>query len=385
MWTFDLWEGPVCDQKKSGRCWIYASMNPIRQKVCEKYQVLENQFFLSTNYISFFDFYEKSEGFLGHVIELRGKPEKKQELFTAFREPVQTVGQWSYFAELASKYGLVPLSAMPDTDASKDNIWVNLLNTKLRYGGKRVYECGLEETSSIKQDILREVYSFLEVKLGKLPKVFRWEYQDVSGREHVVERLTPIDFLNEICSVDFQDYIMLMHHPSQKWLSPCAYHEEKELEKRSPFLTMLSVDMDVIEDAMLRQIQAGEQVVIAAGVRYQSDRTQGRLDTEIEREQMPVFDKADAIFYKQIKACHVMSVDGAYFDASALCGSNGSWIYKVQDSHGMETGGNGHYTMTADWFRKYVLSAVVRKEYLSEDLKELLKQEAVYMPKTERF
>lgn len=385
MWTYDLWEGPVCDQKKSGRCWIYASMNPIRQKVCEKYQVLDNQFFLSTNYISFFDFYEKCKDFLGHVIELRGKPEKKQELFAAFREPVQTVGQWSYFAELASKYGLVPLSAMPDTGASKDNAWVNLLNTKLRYGGKRVYECELEETSGIKQDILREVYSFLEKKLGKPPKTFLWEYQDVSGREHAIERLTPIGFLKEICSVDFHDYIMLMHHPSQKWLAPCAYHEEKELEKRSPFLTMLSVDMDVIEDAMLRHIQAGEQVVIAADVRYQSDRTQGRLDTEIEREQTPVFDKADAIFYKQIKACHVMSVDGAGYDDSADDGCAGSWIYKVQDSHGMETGGNGHYTMTSDWFRKYVLSAVVRKEYLSGELQSLLEQEAVYMPKTERF
>ena len=41
--------------------------------------------------------------------------------------------------------------------------------------------------------------------------------------------------------------------------------------------------------------------------------------------------------------------------------------------------------MTDAWFDAYVLSAVVRREYLSTELREFLNRPAVYMPKTERF
>ena len=134
--------------------------------------------------------------------------------------------------------------------------------------------------------------------------------------------------------------------------------------------------------------QDGEQVVIGCDVRHAGNRAAGELSTE--KYGAPLFRKGDAIAYREIYACHVMSIDGWAQD--------GRW--KVQDSHGVNrradppfperqsgkegTGPDGHYVMTDAWFDAYVLSAVVQKKYLPENLRILLKQ-SVYMPKTERF
>ena len=71
-----------------------------------------------------------------------------------------------------------------------------------------------------------------------------------------------------------------------------------------------------------------------------------------------------------------MSLDG---------GSPGEDRWRALDSHGLETGPDGHYVMTSGWFDAYVLSAVIKKESLPPPLREVLERPAVYMPKTERF
>ena len=48
----DLFPGLLCDQRQNGRCWIYASLAPFRQKLGIPF---------STNYICFFDQLRKSK------------------------------------------------------------------------------------------------------------------------------------------------------------------------------------------------------------------------------------------------------------------------------------------------------------------------------------
>ena len=53
---------PVANQMASGRCWLFAGLNVLREKVAEKYE-LEN-FELSQNYTAFWDKFEKINYFL---------------------------------------------------------------------------------------------------------------------------------------------------------------------------------------------------------------------------------------------------------------------------------------------------------------------------------
>ena len=137
---------------------------------------------------------------------------------------------------------------------------------------------------------------------------------------------------------------------------------------------MLSVDMETMKALALRQLENGEQVVIGCDVRHSGSQAAGELSVEIYGA--PLLGKADAIGYREINACHVMSLDGA---------EPGEDRWRVVDSHGLETGPDGHYVMTSGWFDAYVLSAVIKKEYLPPPLREVLERPAVYMPKTERF
>jgi len=353
--SLSLRHGSVCDQKRSGRCWIYASLNPLRQKICEKYGCAD--FFFSTNHIYYFDQLEKSRAFLARMLELRELPQDSPALSALLREPISSVGQWSYFASLAKRHGLVPLEAMPDTPASADGTRLTrALGETLRLGAYRIRR---GETAAA---TLTEIEGLLREALGTPPTDFLWN-------ETV---FTPLSFLREAVGADFGQYVMLMHHPSDRWPVNRAYHEQADPKRREPLLTMLSVEADTLKALALRQLREGEQVVIGCDVRHAANRAAGELSTE--RYGAPKLAKSDAIAYREICACHVMSIDGRDDD--------GRW--RVQDSHGAETGPDGHYVMTDDWFDAYVLSAVVQKRYLPPALQKELCTPA-FMPKTERF
>lgn len=365
----DLWpDKPVTDQKRSGRCWLYASLNPLRQRMCERYGLEDFRF--STNYLYFFDQFQKSEAFLDRMTELWERPIHDPAVAELLREPTSSVGQWCYFAVLAEEHGLAPLTAMPDTAASVDGTELTfLLCNRLRKGAVELRNCETADIPAVRAACLADIRSILTRELGTPPGEFDW-----NG-----ETITPKAFLQNYAGADFGDSVMLMHHPSERWPSPRAYHEIEDPVKRHPYLTMLSVDMETIKAAALRQLRDGEQVVIGCDPRWQSSRSLGVLDTEMYDWDGLKLTKADAIETKQICACHVMSIDGVAFD------DNGASVrWKVQDSHGHETGPDGHYVMTDGWFDAFVLSAVVRKKYLSPELLTLL-EHPIYMPKEERF
>ena len=342
----DLFPGLLCDQRQNGRCWIYASLAPFRQKLGIPF---------STNYIYFFDQLRKSEAFLQSIEESKDRPLNDPVLSAPLREPTSTVGQWCYFASLVEAHGLVPLDVMPDTAATENSILLTwALNTRLRLGAWE-----LRNGEADKAQILQEIEEILRDYLGTPPQRFQVQDRETS----------PQDFYRD-SGIDLTEYVTLIHHPSSRWPSPCAYHEEKNADKRDPFLMLLSVDMETIKRCALRQLRDGEQVVIGADVRQEGSRADGELALR-EQRRLP---KEEAIAYRQINACHVMSIDGWAPD--------GRW--RVQDSHGLHTGPDGHYVMTDGWFDEYVLSAVIRKDYLSPELLALL-ESPEYMPKEERF
>ena len=53
---------PVTNQKSSGRCWLFAGLNVIRELVSNKLELKEFEF--SQNYQAFFDKFEKINFFL---------------------------------------------------------------------------------------------------------------------------------------------------------------------------------------------------------------------------------------------------------------------------------------------------------------------------------
>ncbi|MBR1810939.1 MAG: hypothetical protein IJ766_04710 [Clostridia bacterium] len=382
-YNIDLWDEGVCDQGDTPRDWIYAPLNPIRQKVARKLRLKQKNFQLSGGYLYFYAMYERSATFLDTMIAMRDMPLSDGTLTDLLREPLDERGQWCDFAAVADKYGLVPLFVMPDVGCHHRSDVMFLLNNRLRLGAMQLRKDG--DSTARKAEIMEDIRAILCANLGTPPQTFNFLYTDTDEKRHLLETITPLQFYREYCGTVLTDYVTLIHHPSARYPVHQKYNEETSPEKQSCFHSMLSVELAELKAAVVRQLQDGEQVVIGADVRFQSSQMLGILDLSLF-ENDSVFGrdiamcKADKLAYKLIAARHMMSIDGVHLS------DNGAPVrFKVQDSHGAATGADGHYTMSAAWFDEYVLNAVVKKKYLPEQLQERLELPAVYMPRSERF
>ena len=110
--THEIEIGKITDQKKTGRCWLFAGLNTIRPKVAGRLHMKDFEF--SENYLFFWDKIEKANTFLELVIArsyLNIRDLKFQRLLS---NPMQDGGYWQNFVDLIQKYGCVPHQAMPE-------------------------------------------------------------------------------------------------------------------------------------------------------------------------------------------------------------------------------------------------------------------------------
>ena len=129
--AINLYTLPVENQRMSGRCWIFAAVNLMRESICKKLN-LEN-FALSQSYIAFWDKFERTNFFLESLISLNDSPTDDRLYQFILETGIQDGGQWDMIVNVVEKYGVVPQNVMPDNFQASNTSWINyLLNWKLR-------------------------------------------------------------------------------------------------------------------------------------------------------------------------------------------------------------------------------------------------------------
>ena len=169
----------ITDQKSSGRCWLFTGLNVLRAAAIDKWDLGEFQF--SQAYCFFYDQLEKANLFLQAVIDTRELPFEDREVDWLFSNPLSDGGTFTGVADLVTKYGLVPASAMPESYiANNTSAFTTQLKILLRKDGlqlrsefpevkKKNLPAHLE---SLKTDMLKEIYRLLVLAYGKPPKEF---------------------------------------------------------------------------------------------------------------------------------------------------------------------------------------------------------------------
>jgi len=111
--TFDIevTQGDRCDQQRSGRCWMFASLNTMRYRIIKKYDL--KTFELSQCYPLFWDKMEKSNWFFENILDTLDEPLTGRLMAFLLDAPIGDGGQWDMFKSLVRKYGVVPKEAMP--------------------------------------------------------------------------------------------------------------------------------------------------------------------------------------------------------------------------------------------------------------------------------
>ena len=98
---------PITDQKSSGRCWIFATLNLVRivanQNWNNTYEVNDLEF--SQNYLYFWDKLERYHRNLHYFVKINEIKNNQHYLNYLFKDPLGDGGQWDMAKEIISKYG----------------------------------------------------------------------------------------------------------------------------------------------------------------------------------------------------------------------------------------------------------------------------------------
>ena len=111
--SIELKQGSITNQRRSGRCWMFASLNTLRYELMHKWGLDDFEF--SETYLFFWDAMEKSNAYLENVLSTLDEPTDSRLFQEINYGPADDGGWWQMFAALVDKYGLVPKSAYPES------------------------------------------------------------------------------------------------------------------------------------------------------------------------------------------------------------------------------------------------------------------------------
>ena len=199
----------ISNQKQSGRCWMFAGLNIIRNKFIEKYN-LEGNFEFSQSYLFFWDKFER----MNYIIHLLEDLYKKGERYNSriieniILNFIDDGGTWSMFQNLIKKYGLMPKCVFPETyhTSNSDNI-NTILKKKLKEYLRDIYNEKMDKTKA-----LEDIYLLLVKFFGKPPNEFDWEYIDKKKKYKIIKNLT-VEKFTKMIKIDLCDYICLLNDP----------------------------------------------------------------------------------------------------------------------------------------------------------------------------
>lgn len=369
-------------QQKSGRCWLFAGLNLLRAGARDKLAVKDFEF--SQNYVMYWDKLERANYFLEAVIETSDQPADDRTVATLLDTVAGDGGQWNMFVALVRKHGLVPKSAMPETESSSATSKMNgILQLVLRQGAKQVRELhgsGVDAQRECKQQVLDTVHRVLRIHLGNPPEKFLWQWKDTDRGFHRGGWVTPQEFAAEYVTVPLDEYVCLVNDPRPT--SPYAHTFTVEhlgnVVDGEP-VRYLNAEIDVLKKLAMDAIVGGEPVWFGCDVAPQMRRDLGIWDARLF-DYGAVYDteftlsKADRLVYHESAMTHAMLFTGV----DVVDGSPRKW--RVENSWGEENGDKGFYTMNDSWFDEYVFEVAVRASALPDDLRAALETEPITLP-----
>ena len=376
----DEWK--VANQKKSGRCWLFAALNVMRAEVMEKLG-LEN-FELSQNYAVFWEKLERANYFLEDQLQLVGDGEELDSRLSQFllADVLGDGGQWDMLVGVFQKYGVVPQEVMPETVASSNTEPMNAqLRLLLRRTALEMRDLQTqEERRELKNRVMEDVYKILVINLGVPPTSFDWQWRDKDGNFRRVGEISPVQFMDRYVDMNLDDYVCLVDDPR-------TIHEKNATLTVShlgnvvggPEVKYLNVDVNLMKELAAKALNDGETVWFGCDVGQHSDRKAGLLIRDIYD-----YPGVLGVDLDTTKEQRVLSGESLMTHAMVLTGvdevDGQPRRWRVENSWGEEIGDKGFFTMDDDWFTDFVFEVVVKKSDLPEELQGALDQEPLVLP-----
>ena len=189
----------VTNQKKSGRCWMFAGLNLLRVGAMNTMNLKDFEF--CQNYTLFWDKIERANYFLEAIIETAGRDVddrtvafllavrgRRRRAVEHVRQPGRASTAWCRRRVMPETAELVGHRA--DERAS--------CATQLREGARTLRDArgrrALRRRGPRKDEILRVIHRILCIHLGTPPERFDWQWTDKDREFHRDGEMTPQEF-----------------------------------------------------------------------------------------------------------------------------------------------------------------------------------------------
>lgn len=371
----------IHDQQSSGRCWMFSGLNVLRANFAKAHADTDATDALhgavveySQAYLFFYDQLEKANLMLQGTIDNARKPMDDTRVQFFFKNPLNDGGTFCGVADLTEKYGLVPMSVMPETYNSDNTSRMSkLIASKLREYGlelRRMVASGktAAQLRARKTEMLGTVYHMLAVTLGEPVKTFTYTFRNKDGKALLTKTYTPKSFYDATVGHPLNGtFIMVMNDPRR------PYHKTYEVAyDRHTYdghnWKYLNLPMEEIAQLAIASLKDGHKLYSSYDVGKQLDRKSGFCDTD-NYDYATLFgttfpmDKADRIATFDSGSTHAMTLTAVDLDTK---GQPLKW--KVENSWGATYGYKGCLIMTNRWFNEYMFRLVVNKKYASSQL-----------------
>jgi len=369
------------NQKGSGRCWLFAATNLLREIIAKDKNL--DSFELSQSYLAFWDKYERVNYYIDSVIDTAHLPCSDRLVDTIVGTGVHDGGQWDMFVNIVNKYGIVPQSAYPETAQSsstgKMNGYLNRYLRKMTPILRDLAAAGKEkELAEVKDEMLSRVWGFLVSCYGVPPTTFDWEYCDKDKKVVLEKGYTPLSYAKAMIGDRLADYVSIIHAPT----ADKPYGELYTVEYLGNVvggepIRYVNLPLDEMKRLVVEQIKDGEPVWFGSDCGKYQDGAKRAWDPAPFEEELFTglsfeMSKEDMLNYHVSQMNHAMVFTGVHLDEEEK-----PVRFKIENSWGAD-GVNGGYYMCSDaWFDAYVYQAVIHKKYLGEYLAILDKEPIV--------
>ena len=383
----------VTNQGLSGRCWMFAVLNVIRHDLIRDLQ-LPYDFEFSESYLSFYEKIEKSNYFLTQFMDLdKIDPTNNPHIRDTLAIGLSEGGLWHSCVNLINKYGLIPKSCFLESVNSYSTDTIdNVVSTKLREFANILVNTDHSKRLNVKSDMMTQVYDLLSKMLGTPPcpdDIIKWSYvpkQDMAelleidiqrkqtGTYKTLEikneiETTPVEFYKKYVLKSLTDYMSLSHDPRNKFgVYYESFHEDAVIGQEIP--GYYNAHMELMVAACITSILNNVPVMFCCDVGHYFNCDESLFDTKcfdynlVLGSNLDSISKANSLELKESAANHAMVLVGVDLDEH---GKPLKW--EVENSWGENFFGKSsndshHYTMSHDWFQRFVYEVVIYKDML---------------------